>query len=93
MAVHFSGQHIYVQFIDDTKGVTLAAASTRRGKEDTSAPKLSANVAGATAIGAEAARAAKSKAIESVVFDRSGARYHGKLKALADAARSGGLKF
>lgn len=93
MAVHFSGQHIYVQFIDDTKGVTLVAASTRRAKGDSSLPKLAANIAGATALGAEAARAARSKDIESVVFDRSGARYHGKLKALADAARSGGLKF
>jgi large subunit ribosomal protein L18 len=55
--------------------------------------KMAANVAGAKKIGALAAEAAKSKGITAVVFDRSGARYHGKVKALADAAREGGLKF
>ena len=93
MAVHFSGQHIYVQFIDDSRGVTLASATTRGPKAAAPAVKLAANVAGATVLGASAAAAAKAKQIESVVFDRSGARYHGKLKALADAARAAGLKF
>ena len=92
MSVRFTNQNIYVQFIDDGAGVTLAAASTL----DKSLPErgsLAANVAGAKKIGARAAEAAKSKGISKVVFDRSAARYHGKVKALADAAREGGLKF
>jgi large subunit ribosomal protein L18 len=92
MSVRFSNQHIRVQFIDDVAGVTLAAASTL-GKSAPAGPKLAANVAGAKKVGAIAAEAAKSKGIASVVFDRSGARYHGKVKALADAAREAGLKF
>ena len=74
------------------RGVTLASASTLH-KPAPDGPRLAANVAGAKKIGALAAEAAKSKGITSVVFDRSGARYHGKVKALADAAREGGLKF
>lgn len=90
MSVKFTGQHIYVQFIDDVVGQTLAAASTRsKGL----AEKLGANVKGATRIGALAAEAAKSKGIAEVVFDRNGAPFHGKVKALADAAREAGLKF
>ncbi len=92
MAVKFSNEHIYVQFIDDTKGVTLASASTRHqstpGRE-----QLAANVESARKIGSLAAEAAKSKGIAEVVFDRAGGRYHGKIKALADAAREAGLKF
>jgi large subunit ribosomal protein L18 len=90
MSVRFTGQHIYVQFIDDGSGVTIASASTR-GKAD--AAKSAANVAGAQRIGALAAEQARSKGITEVVFDRSGSRYHGKVKALADAAREAGLKF
>lgn len=93
MAVCFSNQNIHVQFIDDTKGVTLAAASTRRKKNATGDEQLSANVAGAKKIGTLAAGLAKDKGITRIVFDRSGARYHGKVKALADAAREAGLKF
>jgi large subunit ribosomal protein L18 len=92
MSVRFSNQHIFVQFIDDVKRVTLASTSTLRKKEE-AAEKLAANAASAKKIGALAAQAAKSKGITRVVFDRSGARYHGKVKALADAAREGGLQF
>ncbi|HEY3860469.1 MAG TPA: 50S ribosomal protein L18 [Verrucomicrobiae bacterium] len=92
MSVRFSNQHIMVQFIDDVARVTLASASTH-GKKAKAEQKAAANVAGAKKVGALAAEAAKSKGITSVVFDRSGARYHGKVKALADAAREGGLTF
>lgn len=91
MAVRFSNQNIYVQFIDDLKGVTIASAMS--GSKALKGEKLKANVASATKIGKIAAEAAKAKGIEKVVFDRSGARYHGKVKALADAAREGGLQF
>lgn len=93
MSVRFTGQHIYVQFVDDDAGRTLAAVSTRTGKNSGSAPPAKANVDGAKQIGARAAEAARAAGISQVVFDRSGARYHGKVKALADAAREGGLKF
>jgi large subunit ribosomal protein L18 len=91
MSARFSNQHIHVQFIDDSKGVTLAAASTLAKKGG--AEKLGAKVKSAKVVGTRAAEAAKGKGIEQVVFDRSGARYHGKVKALADAAREAGLKF
>lgn len=93
MVVNFSAQHIYVQFIDDTKGVTLASASTLVKKADRKGVKGYANVANATSLGSAAAALAIENKIEQVVFDRGGAQYHGKVKALADAARSGGLKF
>lgn len=92
MSVCFTHKNIHVQFIDDAAGVTIASASTRH-KSVGDRDKLAANVASAKRIGAAAAEAAKAKGIESVVFDRSGARYHGKVKALADAAREAGLKF
>jgi large subunit ribosomal protein L18 len=92
MSVRFSNTHIYVQFIDDSKSVTLAGASTR-GKEVPDRTKLRANVESAAKIGALAAQVAVGKGIKRVVFDRSGARYHGKVKALADAARQNGLEF
>jgi large subunit ribosomal protein L18 len=92
MTVTFSNEHIYVQFIDDSKGVTLASASTRH-KTTPDRDKLAANVAGAKKIGALAAEAAKAKGVSAIIFDRNGARYHGKVKALADAAREAGLKF
>ena len=92
MSVCFSNQNIHVQFIDDATGVTLAATSTRsKGVVGTS--KLAANVTSAKIIGAKAAEAAKSKGIKLVVFDRGAQRYHGKVKALADAAREAGLQF
>jgi|SRR5204863_609928 large subunit ribosomal protein L18 len=91
MAVCFSGKHIYVQFVDDLAGKTLVAASSRpKGKAKSS---VKANVKGAQAIGKQAAEAARGKGIEKVVFDRAGSRYHGKVKALAEAAREAGLQF
>lgn len=92
MSVRFTNQNIYIQFVDDMAGVTLASTSTiAKGLEDRD--KLAANVKSAQRIGALAAEAAKQKGIQNVVFDRSGSRYHGKVKALAEAARQGGLKF
>lgn len=92
MSVKFSGQHIYVQFIDDSVGATLAAASTR-AKDVRAQGPAKANVETAKKIGTLAAQLAIAKGLKKVVFDRSGARYHGKVKALADAAREGGLDF
>lgn len=89
LAVHFSGQHVYAQVIDDGKGVTLASASTAE-KDST---LKGANVASATKVGELIAQRAKDKSVESVVFDRGGFTFHGKVKALADAARAGGLNF
>ena len=91
MSVCFTNQNIHVQFIDDMARVTLAAASTR-SKATPDREKLAANVVSAKTMGALAARAALAKGITQVVFDRGGARYHGKVKALADAAREAGLK-
>jgi len=83
---------MYVQLIDDMKGVTLAAADTK-GKDFRSAHKSCANVAAAADLGKILAEAAKSKGITKVAFDRGHYRYHGRLKALADAARANGLEF
>jgi large subunit ribosomal protein L18 len=92
MSVHFSNMHIYVQFIDDTKAQTLASACTTSDilPEGT---KVRANVTTAKAVGAVAAKAAQAKGITKVVFDRGSLLYHGKVKALADSAREGGLQF
>lgn len=92
MSVRFTNENIYVQFIDDSAGVTLAATSTL-SKSVPNRDKLSANVTSAKQVGTLAAEAAKSKGINEIVFDRSGAKFHGKVKALADAAREAGLKF
>ena len=92
MAVCFTGKHIYVQFVDDSVGRTIAAASTR-SKNTSDRGALKANVTSAQTLGKVAAEIARGKGIEKVVFDRAGARYHGKVKALADAAREAGLKF
>ena len=92
MSVRFTGMHIYVQFIDDGSSVTIASASTR-SKTQIERDTLGANVKSAVIIGKAAAEAAKAKGISTVIFDRSGARYHGKVKALADSARESGLKF
>lgn len=92
MSVKFTGQHIYVQFVDDAVGRTLVAVGTRDKAVATDAPK-GANVATAVNVGKRAAEAAKAGGISAVVFDRGSARYHGKVKALADAAREAGLKF
>ena len=92
MNVRFTQQNIHVQFIDDVAGVTLAAASSN-SKNTPDRDKVAANVAGAKVVGQLAARAALDKGIKKVVFDRAGAPYHGKVKALADAAREAGLQF
>ncbi|HZR18402.1 MAG TPA: 50S ribosomal protein L18 [Verrucomicrobiae bacterium] len=92
MSVCFSNKNIHVQFIDDVAGRTLAAASTT-SKATPDREKLAANAASAKTIGALAAKTALDKGINQVVFDRGAGRYHGKLKALADAAREAGLKF
>jgi large subunit ribosomal protein L18 len=92
MSVCFTNENIHVQFIDDLAGVTLAAVSTL-GKTVPDRDKLAANVKSAKTIGALAAKNALDKGIKEVVFDRGGSRYHGKVKALADAAREAGLKF
>jgi large subunit ribosomal protein L18 len=92
MSVFFSNENIHVQFIDDNAGQTLAATSTL-SKATPDREKLAANVKSAKTIGALAAKTALDKGIKQVVFDRGGARYHGKVKALADAAREAGLQF
>jgi large subunit ribosomal protein L18 len=92
MSACFTNTHIYVQFVDDEKGATIAAVSTR-SKGQPAGEKLAANVQGALKIGKLAAEAAIGKGIKQVVFDRGGNPYHGKVKALADAAREAGLKF
>jgi large subunit ribosomal protein L18 len=92
MSVRFTGKNIYVQFIDDDARITLSSTSTL-SKSVPNRDKLSANVVSARQIGQLAAAEAKSKGIQQVVFDRSGARFHGKVKALADAAREAGLQF
>jgi large subunit ribosomal protein L18 len=92
MSVCFTNQNIHVQFVDDVAGVTLAAASTS-SKSTPGREKLAANAASAKTLGSLAAQAALGKGIKEVVFDRGASRYHGKVKALADAAREAGLKF
>jgi large subunit ribosomal protein L18 len=92
MSVCFTNENIYVQFIDDASGATIAAATTT-SKSTPDREKLAANVNSAKTIGTLAAKNAMNKGIKEVVFDRGGARYHGKVKALADAAREAGLKF
>lgn len=89
LAVFRSVAHIYAQVIDDSKGVTLAAASSTE-KSDL---KTGGNVDAAKAIGRRVAERAKEKGIDKVVFDRGGYLYHGRVKALADAAREAGLEF
>jgi large subunit ribosomal protein L18 len=92
MSVCFTNKNIHIQFIDDKAGVTLAAASTT-SKATPDRDKLAANAASAKILGTLAAQTAIAKGIKQVVFDRGGGRYHGKVKALADAAREAGLKF
>ncbi|HEX5999189.1 MAG TPA: 50S ribosomal protein L18 [Hyphomicrobiaceae bacterium] len=92
LSVHRSSMHIYAQLIDDTQGRTVAAASTlekdMRGKLKTGADK-----AAAAEVGKLLAERAIGAGISEVVFDRGGFKYHGRIKALADGAREGGLKF
>src|SRR5215217_6394578 len=90
LSVHFSGKHIYAQLIDDSQGRTLASVNTT---EEAFRKGARANVATATKVGTTLAERGKEKSITAVVFDRGGLQYHGKVKALADAAREGGLQF
>lgn len=92
MAVFHSLNHIYVQIIDDEQGHTLVAASTLE-KAVKDAVKGTCNIDAAKVVGKLVAERAKAKAIEVVVFDRGGHMYHGKVRALADAAREAGLRF
>jgi large subunit ribosomal protein L18 len=89
LSVAFSNQHVYAQIVDDEEQKTLIAASTI----EKSAERKGASVSAATKVGEVLALRAKEKNISEVVFDRGGFAYHGKVKALADAARAGGLKF
>ena len=84
-----SESNIYAQIIDDVAGVTLASASSL----DKAVEGYGGNIAAATAVGKLVAERAKAKGIETVVFDRGGYLYHGRVQALADGAREGGLKF
>jgi large subunit ribosomal protein L18 len=90
--VYRSLNHIYAQVIDDTRGVTVAAASTAKGGKGGS-KRSGGNVASAKEIGKLIAQRAMEKGIKKVVFDRGGYLYHGRIKALADAAREAGLEF
>ena len=90
LSVHRSGKHIYAQVIDDAAGRTLASASTL---EKDVRGQTGATVAAATDVGRRVAEAAKAAGVRQVVFDRGGFLFHGRVKALADAAREAGLEF
>jgi large subunit ribosomal protein L18 len=90
LTVFRSSKHIYAQVIDDQKGATVAAASSI---EKDMRSKTGANVDAAKAVGKLVAQRAIEKGVKTVVFDRGGYLYHGRIKALADAAREGGLQF
>ncbi len=89
--VYRSLNHIYVQVIDDLHGTTLVSASTAEGKKEDR--KTGGNVASAKAVGKIIAERAKAKGVTKVVFDRGGYIYHGRVKAVAEAAREAGLQF
>jgi large subunit ribosomal protein L18 len=90
LSVHRSGRHIYAQVIDDTQGRTVASASSlEKDVRDTSG----ANVDAAVSVGKRVAERASAAGVTRVVFDRGGFIFHGRVKALADAAREGGLEF
>jgi large subunit ribosomal protein L18 len=91
ISVYRSNRQIYVQAIDDVNGVTLASACSKEKEIAPSTGKKKSEVA--ALVGKHFAAACKEKGIESVVFDRSGYKYHGRVKSLADGAREGGLKF
>jgi large subunit ribosomal protein L18 len=92
LAVHFSERHITAQVIDDTAGKTVASVHTTES-ELRSDKSTRADVATATKVGKLIAERGASKQVKRVVFDRGGYKFHGKVKALADAAREGGLEF
>jgi large subunit ribosomal protein L18 len=90
LSIHRSSQHIYAQVIDDARGVTLASASTleKEVRDTTGATKMAA-----TEVGKRLAERARAAGVTAVVFDRGGFLFHGRVKALADGAREGGLEF
>jgi large subunit ribosomal protein L18 len=91
ISVYRSNKQIYVQAVDDVNGLTLASASSKEKEIASVTGKKKSEVA--TLVGKHFAAVCKEKGIESVVFDRSGYQYHGRVKSLADGAREGGLKF
>jgi len=93
LSVYRSLNHMYAQLIDDTTGATLAALSTASASLKDAIKKDAGNVKGSAVLGEAVAALCKTKGITKVVFDRSGYLYHGRVKALADAARKGGLVF
>jgi len=93
LSVFRSDKHIYAQLIDDFAGKTLAAVGSRHGDVLGGELKNGGNIAAAQKVGMAIAERAKAIGITAVAFDRGGRRYHGRIKALADAARKGGLKF
>lgn len=93
LSVFRSGRQIYAQVIDDLNGVTVAAASTLEGDLKEKLKKGGANTEAATEVGKLVAERAKKAGVEKVVFDRGRYIYHGRVKALAEGAREGGLKF
>ena len=92
LTVFRSLKNVYAQIIDDTTGRTLASASSR-DKELRESVAPGSNAAAASKVGAVLGERARSKGVETVAFDRNGYRYHGRVKALAEAARKAGLKF
>jgi large subunit ribosomal protein L18 len=92
LTVFRSSKHIYAQLIDDIQGTTLAAASSLH-EETRSTASYGGNVKAAVVVGKKLAELAKTKGIKQAAFDRGHYRYHGRIKALADAAREGGLQF
>ena len=92
LVVYRSLKHIYAQVVDDERGVTLAAAGSSAAELKPQVPS-GGNIAAAKAVGALVARKAQERGIAAVVFDRGGYKYHGRVKALADAARAAGLAF
>ncbi|KQS01885.1 50S ribosomal protein L18 [Sphingomonas sp. Leaf357] len=90
LSIHRSGRHIYAQIIDDAQGKTLAAASTL---EKDVRGTTGATIDAATSVGTRVAEAAKAAGVTQVVFDRGGFLFHGRVKALAEAARAAGLEF
>jgi large subunit ribosomal protein L18 len=92
LSVYRSGKHIYAQVIDDAANATIASASTGEAAKS-GALKKTYNVAAAAEVGKLVAQRALEKGVKQVVFDRGGYLYHGRVKALADAARKGGLEF
>ena len=92
LTVFRSNKHMYAQVVDDQQGITLAAASTQT-PDVAKEPGAKGNIAAAKMVGKAIAKAAQEKGVKLVVFDRNGFLYHGRIKALADAAREAGLEF